>query len=46
MCHFDPLLNEEIGMFKSKFISNELKKQQVGEGDLFLFWMVSSLNKR
>ena len=38
-CHFDPLLNEEIGIFgQSSASQTELKNKGVSPGDLFLFF--------
>ena len=47
-CHFDPLLNEEIGIFgQASSSQTELKNRGVGPGDLFLFfgWFKDFYNK-
>lgn len=47
-CHFDPLLNEEIGIFgQASSSQTELKNKGVGPGDLFLFfgWFKNFFNK-
>ena len=47
-CHFDPLLNEEIGIFgQASSSQTELKNKGVSPGDLFLFfgWFKDFFNK-
>ena len=47
-CHFDPLLNEEIGIFgQASSSQTELKNKGVGSGDIFLFfgWFKDFYNK-
>ena len=47
-CHFDPLLNEEIGIFgQASSSQTELKNKGVSPGDLFLFfgWFKNFLDR-
>jgi hypothetical protein len=47
-CHFDPMLNEDIGIFgQARSSQTELKNNRVSSGDLFLFfgWFRNFRNK-
>ena len=47
-CHQDPLLNKEIGIFgQASSSQTELKNNEIGSGDLFLFfgWFRDFFNK-